>query len=167
MSTDSGVQVRHDPPPVVIPEPPPEPVVFLTPVMQTGERLLYVTDELGVEGGFLDLGNAQIRPSSPKAEPILEALLPHYLADRSQAPKQKRRKRRTPAPVGPLVVGYHWVGEEGGPGRLFVHRRDPEGHITDLGSFDLADQKVLSPSPQEAETVHYCGLRYLAVRQGR
>ncbi|MFM7067825.1 MAG: hypothetical protein ACKOYM_00035 [Actinomycetes bacterium] len=169
---DESLPVRIIPSVETVP-PPDEPVVFLTPWFREGQRRLYVRDEEGNGGGYLDLVSGRVVGTSDDASSVLTQLLPVFGAsdasgttadDRSVV--RKFLSGRGPRPVAaasiPMVVGQ--VREADGARRLHVHRVDADGTATELGAFDLiaGSVQVTATSDARAEsTVRYCGHCYL------
>jgi hypothetical protein len=153
---------------------PSEPVVFLTRWTRHGNDRLYVMDEEGVQGGFLDLRNGEVLAEMSSAEPILRrlsalhlattpsdetsnetrAVIDHFLARGVAGPAD------SPPPA--LVVGRLWRNH--GKRRLYVNWLGPSDESTDLGWFDLADRRVEQAAPSSEPVVRYCGETYLACR---
>ena len=154
--------------------PPPEPIVFLTPWRKYGKSRIYVKDEEGSDGGYLDLVSGEVSSDSSTAASVLSWLLPHYLdgdGDLDEAElgvirrflKKKSRKKRRSAE--PIVVGYRWQNH--GRSRLYVSRIDAEGTKVDLGWYDLKEQRVHEEAAGLAPIVRYCGERYESVDSRR
>lgn len=157
-------------------EAPDEPVVFMTLWSKYGKRRLYVKDELGMDGGYLDLVEGRAVGTSPGAESVLEQLVPHYL-DTGNAmglsdADQGAIKRFLSSLLGssrsrpdtPLVVARVW--RRPGIQRLYVHRLGSNGTKVDLGWFDLSDGRVQADQQGAEPVIRYCGNRYLAVQSG-
>jgi hypothetical protein len=157
-------------------EPPAEPVVFLTRWTKHGNDRLYVMDEQGTQGGFLDLRNGEVLAEMSSAEPILQRLLPVHLAATSIDETSEetraviaqflaRRAGVPPEAVQPaLVVGRHW--QNYGKRRLYVYWLGAVGESVDLGWFDLKDRRVEQAAPAAEPVVRYCGETYLTCRGG-
>jgi hypothetical protein len=153
---------------------PAEPVVFLTRWTRHGSDRLYVMDEEGIQGGFLDLRNGEVLAEMSSAEPILRRLMPLHL-DTTSAEETTEETRgviagflgrggTSPADLATpaIVVGRTW--QRHGKHRLYVHWLGPAGESTDLGWFDLKDRRVEQAAPSAEPIVRYCGETYLACR---
>lgn len=155
--------------------PPPEPVLFVTRWQKRGQSRLYVMDEEGTDGGYLDLTKGDIVGATPATTGVLRQLLPHYLSDASaddpanlsdEAKGAVRRfldrligQRAEPSIEHSLVIGYCWKNY--GKARLYLHHLKPGGYKADLGWYDLNEARVHETSLGAAEAVRYCGERYL------
>jgi hypothetical protein len=143
---------------------PEEHVVFLNPWFKNGNRRIYVRDELGTDGGYLDLVSGRISGHSPAAAQVLGQLLPHYLSDLDSAGLDVGDQRgirtfladsgQSNPTVMPLVAGNVW--RRHGLQRLYVSRLTSDGRRLEMGWYDLDDGRVYSDSGLEAE-VRYCG----------
>jgi hypothetical protein len=153
---------------------PTEPVVFLTRWTRHGNDRLYVMDEEGVQGGFLDLRNGEVLAEMSSAEPILRRLAALHLAaapaDETSAEARgvidrfvgRGSSDPLDASLPALVVGRVW--QNYGKRRLYVNWLGPTGESTDLGWFDLADRRVEQAVASAQPIVRYCGETYLACR---
>jgi hypothetical protein len=151
--------------------PPPEPVVFLSPWFKFGKRRIYVRDELGIDGGYLDLQTASVVGTSKSAESVLRQLLPAFaegqstdeLTDTDRGAIRKflsslrGNSRRNPEGIA-LVVGYAWRNH--GMRRLYVHRLDPSGAKVELGWFDIDDGLACAVVQGSEPVIRFCGRRY-------
>lgn len=160
-------------------EPPPEPIVFLTPWRgRRGQYRLYVKDELGLDGGHLDLQSGEVQGTSEAANAVLRRLLPLYAGDAAPADIDDEAKgaiRRFLASIlgskpvrasdQPLVVGHHWRNY--GRSRLHVWRLEGAGTKVDLGWYDLKEQRVHADLEGTEPVIRYCGERYLALEEAR
>lgn len=153
---------------------PREPIVFMNMWSRFGKRRLYVKDELGMDGGYLDLVAGTAVGTSPAAEAVLEQLVPHYLNDGSDLnlsdSDRGAIKRFLSSLLGakqrpsvPLVVGRIW--RKHGHQRLYVHRLGSNGTKVDLGWFDLADGRVQVDEDGAEPVIRYCGNRYLEIQK--
>jgi hypothetical protein len=144
---------------------PTEPVVFLTRWTRHGNDRLYVMDEEGTQGGFLDLRSGEVLAEMSSAEPILRRLSALHLATSpvDETPNETRvvidhflaRGAAIPSDAPALVVGRVWRNH--GKRRLYVHWLGPAGESTDLGWFDLASRRVEQAAPSIEPVVRYCG----------
>lgn len=153
-------------------EPPIDEVVFLTPWRKHGNDRLYVMDETGTQGGFLDLRTGEVTEELADAEPILRRLLPHLLTEDSGLELSnksrdilgrflsRRSKRPNSLDDESFVVGICAVIDD--RRRLYVRRLDSFGHTIRLGWFDLHDRRVEDVSPDTEAIVRFCGESYLA-----
>lgn len=156
-------------------EAPEEPVVFMTLWARFGKRRLYVKDELGMDGGYLDLIEGTAVGTSPAAASVLQQLVPHYLnsgnsMELSDADRGAIRRflssllgTSKDEPHVPLVVGRVW--RKHGMQRLYVHRLGSNGTKVDLGWFDLTNGRVQADQHGSEPVIRYCGNRYLAVQK--
>lgn len=154
--------------------PPPEPIVYLTAWHGRGRHWLYVKDELGNDGGYLDLKSGHVVESTEVARAVLQQLLPHYIngGDGSDLSAENRGAVRrflssvfsSSTAIGPevsMVAGQLWRNY--GQRRLHVDRLEPGGHKTPLGWYDL-DEGITTATSAEAEPiVRYCGRQYLTI----
>ena len=156
---------------------PTERVVFLQPWKKAGRQRLYVKDPSGTQVGHLDLISGDIHCEDSAWRDILNQLLPHYLRGNAPAVAQKdlsaeakRGVRRfldsllgRPSPPlrRPLVVGRHW--QNYGRHRLYVDRLDEGGTKTNLGWYDLDDQRCKCEQPGDLGLVAFCGARFKAL----
>lgn len=146
--------------------PPPEPVVYLSYWSKRPRYYLY--DEDGAPGGHLDLVNGVAVSDSSIAEQVARQLLPHVANGESgldEADLKGLRRiiallkgTKSPPPM-PLVVGMTW--NKHGRNRLYVNRLGENGSWSELGWYDLDDDRVYDAGPNEA-VVRYCGQRYVA-----
>ncbi len=159
-------------------EPPPEPIVFLTPWRRHGQQRLYVKDELGLDGGYLDLRSGEVQGTSEAANSVLRRLLTHYAAERAPGGLDEEAmgaiKRFLASILGskpvrasdqPLVAGYLWRNY--GRSRLYVHRLEGTGTKVDLGWYDLKERRVHADVAGTEPVIRYCGERYLALEESR
>ena len=148
--------------------PPAEHVLFLTPWKKRG--WIYVKDEVGEQGGYLDLAAGEVVDESGNAEVILRWLLPHYMAmvpvgsvsegTRASIDRFLHHYGEPASPhFGDLVIGIDWRGP--GKWRLYVHHLSRTGAASEIGWFDLKDRRVQAAAADEA-VVRYCGEQYLA-----
>jgi len=151
---------------------PPEEVMFLTPWKKHGNDRLYVMDETGVQGGFLDLRTGDVTEEAADVAPILRRLLPHLLTDDSGLDLStknrdvigrflsRRADRPNPLDDESFVVGVSRTCN--GRPFLYVHRIDSYGHKISLGWFDLSDRRIDDATPETEPIVRFCGEQYLA-----
>lgn len=154
--------------------PPEEHVVFLTPWFKYGKRRIYARDEVGTDGGYLDLLSGDVVGESPVAAQVLGQLLPHYLSDLEGAGLTDddtagvqtflASRARATARAMPLVVGYVW--RKGGLRRLYVSRLTTDSQMLSMGWYDLEDGRTYSQGDLNAE-VRFCGQTYQSVEQAR
>ena len=160
---------------------PDEPVVFLTPWRKFGKRRMYVRDEEGAEGGYLDLASGDVVGTSRAAESVLRRMLVHYATetvagngsgagaisaeDRGGIRRfldSVRLKPKVPDDLPlQLVVGQLWRGSE--MQRLYVHRLTFTDEKLQLGFYDLNDGLAVCPDRVDESVVRYCGRRYADV----
>ncbi len=154
--------------------PPDEPVVFLTPWFKYGKRRLYVRDEEGADGGYLDLVSGDVVGTSAAAESVLRRMLVHYaeVDDGEMSADDRgaicrfldsfRLKPSAPAEVPlQLVVGQLWRGR--GMQRLYVHRLTFTDEKVELGFYDLNDGLAICGNRADEPVVRYCGRCYANV----
>lgn len=151
---------------------PPEEIMFLTPWKKHSNDRLYVMDETGVQGGFLDLRTGDVAEEAADVAPILRRLLPHLLTDDSGLDLttknrdiigrflSRRADRPNPLDDESFVVGVSRTCN--GRQFLYVHRIDAFGHKISLGWFDLSDRRIDDATPETEPIVRFCGEQYLA-----
>lgn len=153
---------------------PEEHVVFLSPWFKHGKRRIYVRDEAGNDGGYLDLTNGNISGQSPVAAQVLGQLLPHYLTDLDNAGLDQGDQsgiqtflsgQNIAQSTGVrLVAGYVW--RKRGLSRLYVSRLTGHAQRQEMGWYDLDDSRAYSDNGFEAE-VRYCGHTYQTLEADR
>jgi hypothetical protein len=149
--------------------PPAEPIVFLTPWHRFGLRRVYVMDEFGADGGYLDLRSGELSGARRISEGVFRQVLPvletraggigmsaedwsvigEFLATDQTSDRYEAE---------PLVVGCRmqsrWLD------RLFVRRIEPEGERSDLGWIDLTDGKIHADVPGSEPVILHCAKCY-------
>ena len=154
--------------------PPPEPIVYLTAWHGRGKHWLYVKDELGNDGGYLDLKSGQVVESTEAARAVLQQLLPHYIngGDGAELSAENRGAVRrflssvfsssaTSGPEVSMVAGQLWRNY--GLRRLYVDRLEPGAQRTPLGWYDLDDGIATATTAEFEPIVRYCGRQYLSI----
>lgn len=151
--------------------PPHEPVIFVTEWFKHGHRRLYLGDEQGNDGGYVDLVKGELVGTSTIAHHVLRQLVPHYAggndglstADGEQLVGALAAVQVSASETIPLVAGYRWT--RFGRDRLYVHYLGPGPTKLDLGWIDLGSRRVHGEVSGAAPIVRYCGERFLATRK--
>ncbi len=150
-------------------EAPPEPVIYLTRRRDGTEDRLYVSDEDGTPGGYLDLRTGLTHGASPVATSVLQQVLSHIVADGDGAESldaaarggvgrflDALRGRRNPEEI-PVVACLEWGDART---RLYAFRFEPGRAKTDLGWIDLTDRQTAAVIAGADPILRYCGDRY-------
>jgi hypothetical protein len=153
---------------------PNEPIVFLSRSTEGGEDRLYVRDEEGYPGGYLDLRTGLGAELTSIASVVMAHLLPAYLPDGGATvdylpPPAQDAIRHFLATQGkpaddevPSVVACAQGHIEGRP-RLYASLLQSGGRRTDLGWIDLVDRRTSTDVPGVDPILRYCGDAFLAV----
>ncbi len=156
--------------------PPSEPIVFLTPWQRFGSRRLYVMDEFGAEGGYLDLKSGELSGTTSTSEGVFRQVLPQLgtgagkigittedwaVVEEFLATDPSTDRYEAQAIIVGCRLENRWMD------RLFVRLVAPGSVKVDIGWASLRDDKLHAEDPDAEAVIRYCRRSYLEASGAR